>query len=129
MTPAQEFLQRWHDCVAGRDPAGLEPIISDSARLFSPAFFKPKEGKAQVMQVLTAVLQVLADFRYAGEWVEGDEIILLFEGSVGGKQLRGIDRIKLDNQGRLTELEVFVRPANGLQALAEAMQRTLTGQI
>ncbi len=123
----QHFLEKWHQMVEARDPKMLEDLVADEVVLHSPAFWTPKPGKPFVMAVLQAVIQGVSDFRYQGEWVNESELILLFEGKLGDKELRGIDRIRLDDQGRMVELEVFVRPLNSLTALAEYMGSSLAG--
>lgn len=123
----EHFLQQWHRMVETRDPAVIAPLIADHAELRSPAYWRPKKGKEVVLAVCGAVMSILEDFRYHGEWAEGSELILLFEGSLGGKTVRGIDRIVLDAEGRLVELEVFVRPLSALTLLAEHMGRHLEG--
>lgn len=122
----QRFLETWHKMVAARDAHVLAGLVADDVKIYSPAFWKPKEGKPAVLAIMNAVMRVVSDFRYSGELVQGNEIVLLFEGSVGGKSLRGIDRIELDEQGRMAVIEVFVRPKNGLELLAQEMARELT---
>lgn len=121
----QKFLERWHQMVAQKDPAVLADLVAEGAQLYSPAFWKPKQGKAAVLAIFGAVMTVVEDFRYTGEWLDGDHLILLFEGHLGDKSVRGIDRIRLDSEGRLVECEVFVRPMTGLASLAEAMGKAL----
>ncbi|MNO82534.1 hypothetical protein D3C76_738130 [compost metagenome] len=52
-------------------------------------------------------------------------MILEFSARVGGKELKGIDMIRFNEQGRIVEFEVMVRPLSGLQALGEEMGRRL----
>ena len=40
---------------------------------------------------------------------------------MNGKQLKGIDLIRFDADGRITDFEVMVRPMSGLAALGEEM--------
>jgi hypothetical protein len=42
--------------------------------------------------------------------------------------LKGIDLIHFDDNGLITEFEVMVRPATGLQALGQEMARRLAGK-
>jgi hypothetical protein len=44
---------------------------------------------------------------------------------VGGKQLKGIDMIRFNEQGKIVEFEVMVRPLSGLHALGEQMGQRL----
>ncbi|MNY31347.1 hypothetical protein D3C86_1655090 [compost metagenome] len=52
-------------------------------------------------------------------------MILEFSARVGGKELKGIDMIRFNEQGKIVEFEVMVRPLSGLQALGEEMGRRL----
>ena len=113
--------------VEAKDPTILAPLISDQAILRSPAYWRPHQGRKAVLAVFGGVMSILEDFRYQGQWVDGSELILLFEGRLEGKTVRGIDRVVLDEEGRLCELEVFVRPLSGLTLLAEHMGRYFEG--
>ncbi len=48
-------------------------------------------------------------------------MVLEFSAHVGGKELKGIDFIRFDEEGRIADFEVMVRPMSGLQALGTAM--------
>ena len=48
----------------------------------------------------------------------------MFEARVGDRELQGVDILKFDDDGRIAELTVMVRPMSGMHALAEAMQRS-----
>jgi hypothetical protein len=45
------------------------------------------------------------------------------------RSLKGIDMIRFNEAGKIVEFEVMVRPATGLQALAEAMSSRLLGRL
>jgi hypothetical protein len=51
--------------------------------------------------------------------------VLQFTARVGDRSLDGLDVITTDDEGRITELMVLIRPMSGARALAEAMQRRL----
>ncbi len=77
------------------------------------------------MVVLGAVSTVFEDFRYAGSFSADDGEILLFAARVGDRDLQGIDMLRFDEQGRVAELTVMIRPYSGLNAVLEAMGRAL----
>ena len=52
--------------------------------------------------------------------------MLIFEARVGDRELQGVDILRFDDDGGISELTVMVRPMSGLNALAEAMQRRLS---
>jgi hypothetical protein len=111
--------------VSANDLAAMEAALAPDVRFLSPAVFKPYEGREAVMVVLAAVTRVLEDFRYldAFEGEEGE--VLLFAARVGDRQLNGIDLLRFDDEGRVRELMVMIRPFSGLQAVLEAMGREL----
>ena len=51
--------------------------------------------------------------------------MLLFEARVGDRELNGVDVLRFDADGKITELMVMVRPLSGLNALVEAMGEKL----
>ena len=75
--------------------------------------------------ILTTVSEVFQDFTYHREIVGDNNWALEFSARVGDLPLKGIDLIRLDDDGLIAELEVFVRPYNGLRALGVAMARRL----
>lgn len=121
------FLKKWHQAVHDQDLDLLASIIAENATLLSPAFWKPREGKEKVVAVLKAVTETFENLTYTKEWVSGNEIILEFTTQVDGKSLKGIDRITLNEAGALSEIEVLIRPMNGLMALAQALGTKLEG--
>ncbi len=127
MADTKAFLENWHKAVKSQDMAILSSIIADDAVLLSPAFWKPREGKDKVLAILKAVTDTFEGLTYTKEWISGDEIILEFETTVDGKSLKGIDRLTLDENGKLKEIEVLIRPMNGLMALAQALGPKLEG--
>ncbi|WP_262690407.1 nuclear transport factor 2 family protein [Kordiimonas aestuarii] len=129
MSKTDTFLKTWHKAVQTSDMALLNSIVAEDAALLSPAFWKPREGRDKVVTVLKAVSETFENLTYTKEWVDGDELILEFSTSVGGKQLKGIDRITLNADGKLKEIEVMIRPMNGLMALAAALNDKLTGLV
>ena len=85
------------------------------------AVFKPYEGQETVATILRTVYQVLEDFHYTDE-LDGPGIHgLLFDARVGDRSLQGIDLLRHDANGQITEFTVMIRPASGLIAIAERM--------
>lgn len=125
MSNTQTFLKKWHQAVQTSDMALLSSIVAEDAALLSPAFWKPRQGRDKVVMVLKAVSETFQDLTYTKEWVDGNELILEFNTRVGDKTLKGIDRITLNDEGLLCEIEVLVRPMNGLMALASALDDKL----
>lgn len=116
-------LALWHDMVAGQDLGRLPSILHDDAVFRSPMAFKPYASAAAVNLILSTVVQVFKDFTYHRTLVSEDglNVVLEFSASVGDKQLKGIDMIRFDEDGKIVDFEVMIRPMSGLQALGAEM--------
>ena len=122
-----DTVARWHAYVEGRDPAALDALLADEVVFRSPAVHTPQVGRAITARYLTAAIQVLgtADFAYAGEWRAARSAVLEFRTEVGGFEVHGIDMIGWDDDGRITEFTVMVRPLKALHAVVAAMGAAL----
>ena len=121
-----ETLTRWHEFVETRNSEILEGILADNIKFHSPFLWKPKDGKAAAIKILTTVTTVFEDFRYVREIVDGQNAALEFEARVGELTLRGVDLIQIADDGKIVDFEVMIRPANALQALGMEMGRRLS---
>ncbi len=115
----------FRNAAEAKDFSAIEAILSEDVVFRSPVVFKPYEGRDAVGALLGAVVQVFEDFRYTDQVETGDAAALAFSARVGDRELDGIDFLGFGDDGRVTELTVFVRPLSGVNALAEAMQRKL----
>lgn len=113
-----------------RDPAVFEAMLADEVVLHTPRFWNPVTDRRWLMGILSMIPQVIEEFTYHRQWIDGDEVLLEFRGTVDGKALHGIDIFTLDATGRVCELTVMIRPPNALAALGtkeDAMLKRLFG--
>ena len=113
------FLTRWHRIVAERDLDGLREVLAEGATLGAPPYWQKLEGTDTVHFLLSQILNTIEDLSYQREWTDGAELALEFRGHVGDCELQGIDLITLDDEGRLANLDVMIRPVNAVSALIE----------
>ena len=128
MPPAvAEALGKWHAMIAAGDLRALPELLHPQAVFRSPMAFKPYSGAPLVALILNTVLQVFEDFVYHRELTsaDGSSLVLEFSARVGERELKGIDMIRFDEDGKIVEFEVMIRPMSGLQALGEEMARRL----
>ncbi len=113
----------WHDMIARRDLSGLANITRSDVVFRSPAMHKPYESAPVLALILNTVIQVFENFTYHRELAtdDGFSVVLEFSAQVAGRELKGIDMIRFDEEGKIVEFEVMVRPLSGLQALAGEM--------
>ena len=117
--------ESFQSAVLAGDEGALREALAADVVFRSPAVFKPYEGREATMLVLRAVSNVFEDFRYEDRFEGDDGDVLLFAARVGDRELNGIDLLRFDDEGKIRELTVMIRPLSGLTALVEAMAREL----
>ncbi|MBD9417445.1 nuclear transport factor 2 family protein [Pseudomonas sp. PDM16] len=124
---AAASLQRWHQFIAAQDLSQLPELLHPQAVFRSPMAHNAYPGAQAVNLILNTVLQVFQDFAYHRELATADglNVVLEFSAKVGERELKGIDMIRFDENGKIVEFEVMVRPMSGLAALGEEMGRRL----
>jgi hypothetical protein len=111
-----------------KDFSAIDELFAEAVVFRSPVVFKPYQGREAVAMLLAAVAQVFEDFRYTDQVETDDTAVLAFSARVGDRELDGIDLLRFDGAGKVSELAVYVRPLSGANALAAAMQRMLAEQ-
>ncbi len=119
----QKAVRHWHNMLDTRDMSILNELLADDVVFRSPVAFKPYEGKQVVFFILSNVIQVFENFTYHREFYIEDHqsVVLEFSANVGDKQLKGIDMIRFNEEGKIVEFEVMIRSLSGLQALGAQM--------
>jgi hypothetical protein len=116
-------MHPFRQAVEARDHAAIEALLADDVVFTSPVAHKPYPGKPITAAILRGVMRVFEDFRYVREIADsgGRDHALVFEATVGGKQVTGCDFLHSNDDGLIDDFVVMVRPLSGATALAEAM--------
>ncbi|GAA3814909.1 nuclear transport factor 2 family protein [Streptomyces chiangmaiensis] len=122
---------RFRDAVDTRDLAALDDLFTEDIRLYSPVKFTPFEGKPLVLGLFGVLFRTFEDFRYIGDHTgtaqttadgsSAPSAVLLFRAKAGGKEIHGIDLLHFDDDGRIKEFTVMVRPRSAVHALGAAV--------
>jgi|TARA_B110000263_G_scaffold87683_1_gene76614 hypothetical protein len=118
-------IENWHLCI--------EKNIVDSSfmdegiEFYSPFVYKPIQGTTDVMKYLNAANVVINNehFKYTDEIIGERSAFLLFETKLGDIFINGVDYIVWNEQEKLTELRVLIRPFTALTLVAETMAKHL----
>ena len=119
---APQALVGWHRVVEARDASLLDGLLADDCVFRSPAVHSPQEGKALTTAYLGAALGVLGPtLAYRHEWFDASSAVLEFEAEIDGLSVHGVDMLRWNDEGQLTEFTVMVRPYKALTKLMELM--------
>jgi hypothetical protein len=133
----QRTLDGWHRFVASGDhfvASGdlglLASLLAEHIVFRSPFVQSPIPGREATLLVLTTVVQIFENFRYHRTFIAGShDVALEFSATIGKWQLKGIDLIKFNEAGEMTEFEVMIRPIKALAALGEEMGNRIGPQL
>ncbi len=108
-----------------KDVELMTETLREDVVLHSPILFRGFEGREIVGQVLTHVAATLEGLTYVDELVGERSVCLRFKAKVGERELEGIDFLELDDDGKVVELTVFMRPLSAINAFNEQMKQRL----
>jgi hypothetical protein len=118
-----DTMATWHRLVETHDAAGLDALLADEAVFHSPVVHKPQVGKAITRKYLASAFQVFFNesFRYVRELRGEREAVLEFTVELDGIAVNGVDMIKWDDEGRITEFKVMLRPLKAVNLIHQKM--------
>ncbi len=120
-------IESWHKVMVSGDVSTLPELLHDDAVFHSPVVHTPQMGKAKVMMYLSAAATVFDDtqFIYTREIIGRDHAMLEFTSVVEGIEINGVDIITWDENGKITDFKVMVRPVKAVNKLWEKMGEML----
>ena len=120
-------VQAWHDVVRSRDPKGLASFLADDVVFHSPVVHTPQVGKPITTAYLSAAFHVFFNpsFRYVRQIVGERDAMLEFEVDIDGIRVNGVDLMRWNDEGRVTEFKVLVRPLKAVNLIHQKMQAML----
>ena len=124
---AGSVISTWHSVMQQRDVAGLSALLADDSVFHSPVVHRPIEGKAGVLMYLTAAFQVFGDpsFRYVREVENARDAVLEFELTLDGIAINGVDMIRWNDAGQITDFKVMIRPLKAINLIHQKMAAML----
>jgi hypothetical protein len=127
----EQVVERWHRFVTGESPEELDGLLADDVVFYSPIVHTPQRGKDVTTTYIRAAAEALLGdggegaFRYTKQVLAGDVAALEFETTVQGKYVNGVDIIRCDEEARIVELRVMIRPLQAVNAVYESMRAML----
>jgi hypothetical protein len=137
----EPVIEKWHAYLRGELPGGLDELLDDDVVFYSPIVYTPQQGKAITTLYLQAAGQTLPGdaatttaqssaasggrFRYTKQVLADDTAVLEFETTVEGKYVNGVDIIRCNDEGRIVEFRVMIRPLQAINLVHQQMAAML----
>jgi SnoaL-like domain len=117
MNAAAEFRA----AVERMDIESAHALLAPDIVFHSPVTFHPFIGRETVGALLGLVSETFEDFRYTDELETDGAHALIFRANVAGKELEGIDLLRIGEDGLIADFTVMIRPLSALVPFAQAM--------
>ena len=134
-------IEKWHDIMKSGGSSAkekLDNLLHDDVVFYSPVVFTPQKGKDITKLYLAAASGVFSTdqkapnsekkeskFKYVKEVVTGNTACLEFETEMNGIYVNGIDLISWDDEDKITEFKVLIRPLQAVNTIHEMMGKML----
>lgn len=134
-------IDRWHDIMktgGAESAAKLDELLHDDVVFFSPVVFTPQRGKEITKLYLAAASGVFSTekkskdsekreskFKYIKEIIHDNSACLEFETEIDGLYVNGIDLITWDEDNKIVEFKVLIRPLQAVNAIHQMMGKML----
>lgn len=120
-------LEAWHRLVRTNDTSGLMDLLAEDAVFHSPVVHTPQRGRKLVFRYLAAAFKVFFNdsFRYVREVVDGNNAVLEFEVEIDGIVVNGVDMIAWNDQGKIIDFKVMLRPLKAINLIHQKMAQML----
>ncbi|MBT2304919.1 nuclear transport factor 2 family protein [Variovorax paradoxus] len=117
----------WHQLVNERNVRGLDALLAEGAVFYSPVVHTPQVGRAITKKYLAAAFHVFFNesFRYVREVASDRDAVLEFELELDGISVNGVDMIKWNEEGKITEFKVMLRPLKAVNLIHQKMAAML----
>jgi hypothetical protein len=119
MTVAPAQTSPLRTAAEAGDLEGMVQACAPDVVLHSPLTFKAKfRGRDEIRELFAAVLEVFEDIRYVEEHAFGDRWVVVVQARVAGRRLEEVQVVRVDDQGRISDLRLYIR---GIAALTAVM--------
>ena len=136
-----EAVKIWHQAMKSKDASIWNELLDDNVVFHSPVVFTPQKGKKITMMYLMAAtgvfgsadnesslsesMQAKSKFHYVNEIVGEYSALFEFESEIEGTYMNGADLLKWNENNKLTEVKVMVRPLQAVNMLHQKMKAML----
>ena len=133
-------VEKWYEVMKSNDMNKLDELLAEDVVFYSPVVYTPQKGKDITKMYLMAAGGVFGEetkdevsdskksqsnFKYIKEIIGEKSALLEFESEMDGIYVNGVDVISWNEEGKITEFKVIVRPLQAVNMLHQKMQAML----
>ena len=141
----EKVVENWHKLIRGEFPGGLDELLAEDVVFYSPVVFTPQKGieitklylsaaassfggetdAAQSKDAASSKTPGNSKFHYTKQILSGHCAMLEFETEMQGKYVNGVDILTCNEEGKIVEFKVLIRPLQAVNAVHGQMRNML----
>lgn len=128
MKAFEKTIELWHEYLETGENDLLDEILAKNVVFHSPVVWTPQKGKAITKMYLMGAKYVLAGeghFRYVHKVMTDNHMIYEFHTKVDGVSVEGVDMVTFDEEGKIIDFKVMLRPLKAINKVHEKMGQML----
>lgn len=133
-------IEKWYEVIKSDNPDKYDEVLAEDCVFYSPVVYTPQRGREITKMYLMAAGGVFggedspkkildekstSKFKYIKEIIGENSAVLEFETEIDGIYVNGIDLISWNDENKITEFKVIVRPLQAVNKLHQQMQDML----
>ena len=139
---AKRGVEDWHRVVRSMSKETLDEILAEDVVFHSPVVHTPQAGRDLTRLYLMAAFSVFpgqkkeegtsdsageskGKFKYVREVVGERDAVLEFTSEIDGITINGVDMIRWNEEGKIIDFKVMVRPLKAIQKIHAQMATML----
>jgi hypothetical protein len=120
-------VDAWFIAKAMNEPLLLDELISEEATFISPLHDLPQVGRQAVKLNVVGIMKLLAEgeHKYVRQISGPYDAMFEFESAMDGLKVNGVEILKWNEEGKITEVKVMLRPLDAALIARGRMERLL----
>ena len=132
----KNVIEKWFAVVSSN--GDIRELLHEDCVFWSPVLFHPQVGAELTAMYLSAAGMVFpgdgekegsegqsGSFKYTKKVFDGKHAVLEFETTMDGLLVNGVDIISCDDDGKIVEFKVMLRPQKAVEKAREQMMAAL----
>jgi hypothetical protein len=111
-----------------RDLDAWADHLAPDVVLHSPVITAPFRGREAAIELYGVLFEAFGEVDITDELAAGETHAFFWRGDLGGRRIEGADLIRLDGQGKISEVRVLIRPLVDIGTFARAVGPRLAGR-
>jgi SnoaL-like protein len=121
-------ISEYRAAIDAQDPEALAAACAPDLVFHSPITSTIQfEGRDEMLNLYRTVLEVYDEQHCVAEYESGHTLVVQLHARIGDQELDEVQILRMNEQGKVREITMYVRPLPGLTALMAALAPKLAG--